>query len=120
MLPCEQAHIVAGIPAPGWHGAPAPSLPGPAWSAGPVAPRAGMERRSGRSPGRHGAPVRSLLSRLMRPAGAARGRVTARRGGTMSDGDLMFRGAVELAAMVRSGEVSARELTELSLQRIEE
>ena len=28
----------------------------------------------------------------------------------MSDSDLMFRGAVELAAMVRSGEVSAREL----------
>ena len=38
----------------------------------------------------------------------------------MSDGDLMFRGALELAAMVRSGEVSARELTELSLERIEE
>jgi amidase len=38
----------------------------------------------------------------------------------MSDGDLMFRGAVELAAMVRSGDVSARELVELSLQRIEE
>src|SRR6476646_7888886 len=32
----------------------------------------------------------------------------------------MFRGATELAAMVRSGEVSARELTEESLQRIEE
>src|SRR6476646_5621261 len=32
----------------------------------------------------------------------------------------MFRGATELAAMVRSGEVSARELTEISLQRIEE
>jgi amidase len=38
----------------------------------------------------------------------------------MSDNDLMFRGAVELAAMVRSGEVSARELVELSLERIEE
>ncbi len=38
----------------------------------------------------------------------------------MSDSDLMFRGAVELAAMVRSGEISARELTELSLERIEE
>jgi amidase len=37
----------------------------------------------------------------------------------MSDSDLMFRGAVALAAMVRSGEVSARELTELSLERIE-
>ncbi len=38
----------------------------------------------------------------------------------MSDDDLMFRGAVELAAMVRAGEVSSRELVELSLQRIEE
>ncbi len=38
----------------------------------------------------------------------------------MADDDLMFRGAVELAAMVRAGEVSSRELVELSLQRIEE
>src|SRR5258707_1155501 len=38
----------------------------------------------------------------------------------MSDDDLMFREAVELAAMVRSGEVSSRELVELSLRRIEE
>jgi amidase len=38
----------------------------------------------------------------------------------MSEGDLMFRGAVELAAMVRGGEISARELVETSLQRIEE
>jgi amidase len=38
----------------------------------------------------------------------------------MSDDDLMFRGAVELAAMVREGAVSSRELVELSLQRIEE
>ena len=38
----------------------------------------------------------------------------------MPDDDLMFRDAVELAAMVRSGEVSSRELVELSLQRIEE
>jgi amidase len=38
----------------------------------------------------------------------------------MSDGDLMFRGAGELAGMVRSGEVSATELTEISLRRIEE
>jgi amidase len=36
------------------------------------------------------------------------------------DSDLMFRPAVELAAMVRSGEISARELVEISLQRIEE
>ncbi len=37
----------------------------------------------------------------------------------MPDSDLMFEGAVELAGMVRAGEVSARELTELSLERIE-
>jgi amidase len=38
----------------------------------------------------------------------------------VADGDLMFRSALELAAMVRSGEVSARELVEASLERIEE
>ncbi|TMK27003.1 MAG: amidase [Actinobacteria bacterium] len=38
----------------------------------------------------------------------------------MSDSDLMFRPATELAGMVRSGEVSARELVESSLERIEE
>ncbi len=38
----------------------------------------------------------------------------------MPDGDLMFRPALELAAMVRAGEVSARELVQLSLERIEE
>ncbi len=38
----------------------------------------------------------------------------------MSDSDLMFRPATELAAMVRSGEVSSRELVETSLARIEE
>src|ERR1041385_6664675 len=38
----------------------------------------------------------------------------------MSDGELMFRSAVELAAMVRAGEVSARELAQASLERIEE
>jgi amidase len=36
------------------------------------------------------------------------------------DSDLMFRSASELASMVRSGEVSARELAALSLERIEE
>jgi amidase len=36
------------------------------------------------------------------------------------DSDLMFRPATELAAMVRSGEVSSRELVEASLERIEE
>src|ERR1700704_228264 len=41
-------------------------------------------------------------------------------GGAMSDSDLMFRPAIELAGMVRSGEVSARELVECSLERIEE
>jgi amidase len=38
----------------------------------------------------------------------------------VSDSDLMFRPAVELAEMVRSGEVSSRELVETSLERIEE
>ncbi len=38
----------------------------------------------------------------------------------MGDGDLMFRPAGELAGMVRSGEISARELVEISLERIEE
>ncbi len=38
----------------------------------------------------------------------------------MPDGDLMFAPATELAAMVRSGEVSSRELVEISLARIEE
>lgn len=37
----------------------------------------------------------------------------------MADSDLMFKGAIELAAMVRSGELSARELVALSLERIE-
>jgi amidase len=38
----------------------------------------------------------------------------------VTDNDLMFRSACELAEMVRSGEVSARELVEVSLARIEE
>src|ERR1035441_1474406 len=38
----------------------------------------------------------------------------------VSDPELMFRPAIELAAMVRSGEISARELVETSLERIEE
>ncbi len=38
----------------------------------------------------------------------------------MSDDDLMFRSASELAGMVRAGEVSARELVQCSLERIEE
>jgi amidase len=36
------------------------------------------------------------------------------------DSDLMFRSASELASMVRAGEVSSRELVEISLARIEE
>jgi amidase len=36
------------------------------------------------------------------------------------DSDLMFRSASELASMVRTGEVSSRELVEISLERIEE
>ena len=38
----------------------------------------------------------------------------------MPDSDLLFRSATELAAMVRDGEISARELVESSLERIEE
>jgi amidase len=38
----------------------------------------------------------------------------------VSDSDLMFRPASELAGLVRAGEVSARELVEVSLHRIEE
>jgi amidase len=38
----------------------------------------------------------------------------------MPDSDLMFRPATELAGMVRSGEISSRELVEISLARIEE
>ena len=38
----------------------------------------------------------------------------------MSDSNLMFRPATELAQMVRSGEISARELVETSLERVEE
>ena len=38
----------------------------------------------------------------------------------MSDDDLMFRPAGELATMVRTGELSARELVQCSLERIEE
>ena len=38
----------------------------------------------------------------------------------MPDSDLMFRSAIELADMVRAGEISARELVQTSLDRIEE
>jgi amidase len=38
----------------------------------------------------------------------------------VSDSDLMFRSANELAALVRGGELSARELVQISLDRIEE
>jgi amidase len=38
----------------------------------------------------------------------------------VTDADLMFRPALELAAMVRSGEISASELVQTSLSRIEE
>ena len=38
----------------------------------------------------------------------------------MPDSDLMFLPAIELAGMVRAGEVSSRELVEISLARIEE
>src|SRR6202035_1089753 len=42
------------------------------------------------------------------------------RGGAVSDSNLMFRPATELARMVRSGEISATELVQTSLERIEE
>jgi len=38
----------------------------------------------------------------------------------VTDSDLMFAGARELAGMVRSGEISSRELVQTSLERIEE
>jgi len=38
----------------------------------------------------------------------------------LSETNLLFRPATELAAMVRSGEVSARELVQSSLEKIEE
>ncbi len=38
----------------------------------------------------------------------------------MTDGDLMFRPALDLASMVSAGEISARELVQASLERIEE
>ena len=38
----------------------------------------------------------------------------------MPDSDVLFRSAIELAAMVREGEISSRELVETSLERIEE
>jgi amidase len=38
----------------------------------------------------------------------------------VTDSDLMFAGAGELAAMVRAGEISSRELVQTSLERIEE
>ncbi|HYM46347.1 MAG TPA: amidase [Solirubrobacteraceae bacterium] len=46
--------------------------------------------------------------------------MTTHKGGPVSDSDLMFRPAGELASMVRSGECSALELVEISLRRIEE
>jgi amidase len=52
---------------------------------------------------------------------AARERPVSRvRGEAVGDSDLMFRSASELAEMVRSGEVSARELAQISLERIEQ
>jgi amidase len=45
---------------------------------------------------------------------------TVNQGGAMPDADLMFRPATELAGMVRSGEISSRELVETSLARIEQ
>jgi amidase len=41
-------------------------------------------------------------------------------GGAVPDSDLMFRSAIELASMVRAGEMSSRELVEISLARVAE
>src|SRR6202043_441477 len=49
-----------------------------------------------------------------------RGSASEPRGGVVSDSNLMFRPATELARMVRSGEISATELVQTSLERIEE
>src|SRR4029079_8748051 len=38
---------------------------------------------------------------------------------TASTGDLLFRGALDLAGLVRAGEVSARDLVDASLARID-
>lgn len=38
----------------------------------------------------------------------------------MSDGELLYKSSLDLAAMVRSGELSARELTEIALARIDD
>src|ERR1700691_4080525 len=45
---------------------------------------------------------------------------STRGGGAVTDSDLMFRSAIELAGMVRAGEISARELVGVSLDRIAE
>src|SRR5208283_3252318 len=42
------------------------------------------------------------------------------RGGSMPDSDLLFLPATELARMVRAGEISATELVQTALERIEE
>src|SRR5271170_4409888 len=52
--------------------------------------------------------------------GAARVRGAEKEGSRMADNDVLFRSATELAAMVREGEVSSRELVETALERIEE
>ncbi len=65
-------------------------------------------------------PVRRREDTLHPPRAWSAAGYKRQRGGSMSDSDLMFRSAVELAAMVRGGEVSARELVEISLERIEE
>src|SRR3954452_16477150 len=64
--------------------------------------------------------VAGMLARVGCRARACAGPAPSSRGGAMPDSELMFRPALELAAMVRAGEISSRELVELSLERIDE
>ncbi len=81
----------------------------------PAALWAGSYRRKNRADRLRRVPPQS------RRAGAAdRCGIASPEEGLVSDADLMFKPALQLAHMVRSGEISARELVEVSLRRIEE
>ena len=62
--------------------------------------------------------VASALISSSQPAGSAG--ATEEEETQVPDTDLMFTGAIELARMVRAGEISAKELVQCSLERIEE